>query len=437
MRSHLQYMKLTTAFIKTVSITALATLIGGQLSAQQVTRDTTRPAAMEDTTIIVIKKPTRADSMGVKATGVILDAATRRPLPGINISVPDFSAAITDENGRFTIKVPSYTSTLQVSAPGYQSKEAPLRGNTAVSVQLYDERFDSYYDEAVTPAGVLPRNRITSAFASTNTQGAWMRNLETPENYLQGNANGLTITRRSGTPNIGSNLFMRGMSSLYATSKPLIVVDGMIYENSDFGGSIINHFYSNPLSLIDIKDIDNITVIKDGSSLYGTKGANGVIMITTAKAKDLATQIDVGVYTGVNFAPKQIPVMNATQYRPYLSDILQSQGLTEDQVSKQPYMTDDPANPQYYPYHYNTNWQNAIFNRSGLSQNIYLRVTGGDNIARYALSMGYLKNHGVVKNTDLVRYNTRLNADLNLTKRLMVKAIYHLLTGSRIRNTWV
>ncbi|MFL5746016.1 MAG: SusC/RagA family TonB-linked outer membrane protein [Niastella sp.] len=422
MRSHIQYMKLTTAFTKTVSITALATLICSQLSAQQVTGDTTRPATIGDTTIVVIKRPTRADSMGVTATGIILDAATRRPLPGINISVPDFSAAISDENGRFTIKVPSYASTLQVSAPGYQSKEAPLRGNTSVSVQLYDENFDSYYDEAVIPEGVLPRNRITAAFVSTNTQGAWTRNQETPENYLQGTANGLNIIRRSGTPNIGSNLFMRGMSSLYATNKPLIVVDGMIYENTDFGGSIINNFYSNPLNLIDIKDIDNITVIKDGSSLYGTKGANGVIMITTAKAKELATKIDVGVYTGVNFAPKQIPVMNSAQYRPYLSDILQSQGLTEDQVSKQPYMTDDAANPQYYPYHYNTNWQNAIFRNNGLSQNIYLRVTGGDNIARYALSMGYLKNHGVVKNTDLARYNTRLNADLNLTKQFTINS---------------
>ena len=421
MRSHTPYMKLTTAITKTVSITALATLICSQLAAQQVTGDTTRPTIVEDTTIIVIKKPTRADSMGVMASGVILDAATRRPLPGINISIPDFSAAISDEKGQFTIKVPSYTSTLQVSAPGYQSKEAPLRGNTSVTVQLYDENFDSYYDETVTPAGVVTRNRIASAFVTTNTQGAWMRNQETPENYLQGNANGLNSIRRSGTPNIGSNLFMRGMSSLFATNRPLIVVDGMIYETNDFGGSIINNFYSNPLNLIDIKDIDNITVIKDGSSLYGTKGANGVIMITTAKAKELATKIDVGIYTGVNFAPKQIPVMNATQFRPYLSDILQSQGMPEDQVSKQPYMTDNPDNPQYYANHYNTNWQDAIF-RNSPSQNIYLRVTGGDNIARYALSMGYLKNNGVIKNTDLVRYNTRLNADLNLSKRLTLNS---------------
>src|SRR4051812_15577116 len=212
------------AAIQSISITLLVLLAGNQLLAQ-----------------------------AINATGTILDAATRQPLPGINISVASFSAAISDENGRFTIKVPSYTSTLQLSGAGFQSKEVPLRGNATVTVQLFDESYDPFYDQTIT------------------TRGAWNRNLETPDNYIQGLANGLTITRRSGTPNMGSNLFMRGLSSLYATNKPLIVVDGMIYENTDFGGSIINHFYSNPLSLIDIKDIDNITVLKDGSSLYGTK----------------------------------------------------------------------------------------------------------------------------------------------------------------------
>ena len=354
-------------------------------------------------TLLILFTSGQLVAQTIKATGTILDAATRKPLPGINISVPSFSAAISDENGQFTINVPSYTSTLQLSGPGFQSKEVPLRGNTTVTVQLFDESFDPDNDQTIT------------------TRGAWNRNLETPENYLQGIANGLTITRRSGTPNMGSNLFMRGLSSLYATNKPLIVVDGMIYENTDFGGSIINHFYSNPLSLIDIKDIDNITVLKDGSSLYGTKGANGVILITTAKVKEEATRIDVGIFTGVNVKPKNIPVMSPAQYRPYLTDILQSQGLTGEQIIQQPFMTDDPANPNYYPTHYNTNWQDAIY-KNGLSQNMYLRVTGGDNIARYALSMGYLKNQGVLKNTDLVRYNTRLNAELNLSKRLTVNS---------------
>ena len=197
MRSHIQLMKLSTAFTKSVSVTALATLLCSQLAAQAVTGDTTQPApAVTQDTIIITRQRTIADSIGVLASGIIQDAATHRPLPGINISVPSFSAAISDENGAFTIKVPSYTTTLQVSAPGFQSKEVPLRGNKSVAVQLFDENFDSYYDQAVTPVGLKQKNQITSSIVSTNTQGGWTRNLETPDNYLQGIASGVSVVRR-------------------------------------------------------------------------------------------------------------------------------------------------------------------------------------------------------------------------------------------------
>ncbi|MFT3827231.1 MAG: SusC/RagA family TonB-linked outer membrane protein [Chitinophagaceae bacterium] len=392
------------------------------LMAQDVKPDSA--AAVTDT-FVVIKKP----ETGIRATGTIIDAATNKPLAGINVSVPSFSAAITDEKGRFNIKVPSYKTTLFVNADGFQAKAVPLRGETDVTVNLYEENFDSYYDPATTPTGVRSKNEVTSSVSSINPQG-WNNGLETPDNYLQGLANGLTVTRKSGTPNIGSALFMRGMSSLYATNKPLIVVDGMIYDNADFGGSIISNNYNNPMSLIDIKDIDNITVIKDGTSLYGTKGANGVILITTAKAKQLATKIDFGVFYGLNFAPSKLPVMKAEQHRSYLSDMLQTQGFTNQQVAAQPYMTNDPNNANYYRYHAETDWQDEIF-QNGKSQNVFLKVTGGDNIAKYALSMGYFKNDGVIRNTDATRYNTRFNADLNLSKKLTANANLSFSYGER------
>ena len=414
-------MQLKTILTKPALISAIATIAFLQLGAQQQAPDSAsqNQAVKQDT--IIIERKAQQDPHAVTIKGNIIDAATRKPAAGINVSVTGYSAAISDENGRFTLKVPSSTTTLMVSAEGYQSKNVPLQGNKEVTIQLYDDNLDSYYDPAVVTSGQKPKNRITSSVVSLNLQGAWTHSTETPDNILQGNAPGLTVIRKSGTPNIGSSLFMRGMNSLYATNKPLVIVDGMIYENIDFGASLINNFSNNALSLTDIKDIDNITVIKDGSSLYGTKGANGVIMISTAKARQLATRIDFGVFTGVNFAPEKIPVMSSAEYRPYLVDMLQSQGLTSDQIQKQPYMTDDINSPQYYRYHNNTNWQHEIFQNS-MSNNIYLKVAGGDNIARYALSMGYLKNQGVIKNTSVQRYNTRFNADMDLSKRLLVNA---------------
>ncbi|MCH5717990.1 TonB-dependent receptor plug domain-containing protein [Niabella hibiscisoli] len=246
----------------------------------------------------------------------------------------------------------------------------------------------------------------------------WQQPLETIDSWLQGRVAGLNAVRRSGLPGAGANLSLNGINSLYATNKPLIVVDGMPFEANEYGESIIANNYTNPLSLIDIKDIDNITVLKDATSIYGAKGANGAIIITTVSAEGRqATKIDAGIYAGFNAAPSNLPVLDATGYRTHLSRMLQSRGMSANQVAAEPYMMDDPSRADYATYHNNTDWQQKVLDNS-MSQNAYLRITGGDNIATYGLTVGYMKNAGIVKNTNLERYNTRFNAQFNFTEKL-------------------
>lgn len=353
---------------------------------------------------------------GPKATGIIKDAATGKPLAAINVTIPDFSAALTDANGKFIINVPNYKVALFVSAEGFQSKEVPLKGRKEITASLYEESFISQYDNAFMPLGPKPLNQLTSAVVSLSPEGAWNRTAETADGYLQAKVAGMDATVVSGTAFSGATLALRGYSSLYGTNQPLIVVDGMIYDNNDYGTSLIAKHTNNPLAEIDMKDIENITVIKDAASLYGTKGANGVILITTSHAKQLATKIDFGVFTGFNFAPKELPVMNSADYRTYLSDVLKTRGMSDNAIQAQPYMDDNPLNPGYARYHNETDWQKQVFQNSS-SSNYFLKVSGGDDIAKYALSMGYAKNNGITKNTDATRLNTRFNADLNLTKK--------------------
>lgn len=357
----------------------------------------------------------------VEITGVVTDAASHQPLRAIGVSYQEYSAAITDSLGRFTLKVPNSNVTIILRGEGYQTKEIALKGRKTVSTALYEDTYTSFYDAAALPFGNQSGNRLPFATTSVQTTGSWAHTAETPDAFFQGKVAGLNAIRRSGTPNSGANLLLRGISSLYASNQPLVVVDGIIYDITDYGSSLISNNYTNPLSYIDIKDVDNITVIKDGSSTYGTKGANGVLIITTARAKELATRIDAAVYGGINFAPEKLPVLDATQYRSYLSDILQSRGLTTDQIKNYPYMNDDPSNPDYYRYHNQTDWQKQATGNSYL-KNYYLKVTGGDNIAKYALSLGFLTNGGIIKETSLSRYNTRFNADLNLSKRMTATA---------------
>jgi TonB-linked SusC/RagA family outer membrane protein len=407
-------MNIFTQSFKILSLFSVLSVLSVTVMAQKA--DSTSTTKAPDSVAIA-----RQNATALKASGTIIDAATGKPISGVNVSVVDFSGAITNEKGNFTIKVPSYSAVLNISAPSYQSKEVPLKGRKSISTSLYDEGFTSVYDQANMPFGPKPINNLTKAVSIVDTKGSWETFAETPDSYLQGQVAGLNAVRRSGTPNIGADLFLRGYNSLYATNKPLIIVDGVIYDNAHYGSSLVGGHYNNPLANIDQNDIESYTIIKDGASMYGTKAANGVILITTGHSKDLATKIDFGIYTGFNFKPKNMPVLGANDFRVYLSDMLKSSGQTDAQIQAQPYMNDNVNSGTYYNYHNNTDWQKEVFKNS-LSQNYYLRVSGGDDIARYTLSLGYANDGGITDNTSSQKYNTRFNADLNLSKKFTVGA---------------
>lgn len=377
-------------------------LVTGTLAAQQL--------PTPDTTIVKL-----SSGKELLVSGKITDAATKRPAVGARVQVEGFSAAITDENGKFTVKVPSYKASLILSGEGYNTIHVPLQGRTAVDVAMLDASFESMYEPVTTPGGIKTKKDIPASIAQYNVTG-WRNITETPDALLQGRIAGLNAIRRSGTPGAGANLYLRGFNSLYGTNQPLIVIDNMIYDANDYGQSIIANNSTNPLSLIDVKDIDNVTVLRDASSIYGTKGANGAILITTIRAREQATKIDFGAYTGFNAAPQRIPVMRAGDYRTYLSDMLQSQGMSSAEIGALPYMNDNVNDPLYATYHFNTDWQRKVLANSK-TNNLFLKVTGGDNIATYGLSVGYMKTDGVVKATDMTRYNMRFNADFNFSKK--------------------
>lgn len=359
----------------------------------------------------------KTDSSVIRITGIVTDAATGKGLAGISLSVRDFSAAITDDDGKFKLKVPSYYTDVVITGEGFETKQVTLKGRAQLNVSLLYESNTSFQEPVILPTGKVARRNLTGSAVGVNINSSWKRPLETIDGLLQGQVPGLNVIRRSGTPGAGANLFLRGYNSLNATNAPLIVVDGMIYDAKDYGTSLITNNYTNPLALIHSSDIDNVTVIKDAASIYGTKGANGAIIITTSRAEKQATAIDFGVYTGVNQRPDFLPVMNAADYRVYLGEILQSKGLSASTIASMSYMIDDTTgNKDYYRYHNNTNWQDKVMQNS-INTNYFLKVTGGDNIATYALSVGYTKNNAIIRNTDFTRYNTRFNALFNFTKK--------------------
>ncbi len=352
--------------------------------------------------------------------GKIINATSRQELAGISVNLGSYSSAITDEKGNFSIKVTDTRLTLTVSAPGYQTKEIAIKGRNDLIIELFSDELDSYYGDVIMPLG---RQTKTSIVNSIVTMGQLSNSTyETVEKNFDGVIPGMRTIMRSGSLGIGANMFIRGYSSLNGTSQPLVIVDGMILESNSFSPSLSDGHQFNPLADIDPKDIANISIIKDAVSIYGAKAANGVILIETTRSNDISTKIDFQVQGGMNFKPDYIPMMDAGQYKSYLVDQLGSSKMYSDaELSKLPFLNENPTFTEYSTYHNNTNWQDQVFKNS-YSNDYYLRITGGDDVAKYGLSLGYLDNNGIMSNTKFNRITTRFNADSYLTAKLTFNA---------------
>jgi len=383
----------------------------------------TAMAQQNDSTAIATKTKAAAHVRTIKVKGVVKEAASGKALPGMSVSVEGFSATLTNDNGEFNLSIPNRNAVIVVSGLGYQVKRLPAGGSSNRTILLYEDDYNSIYEVAVLPYANKPKTETVNSVQSVNTRGSWDRASETVDSYLQGTFSGLNAQRRSGTPGIGADLLLRGFNSLYTRNAPLIIVDGMIYDADSYGSSLISGHRTNRLANIELKDIDNITVIKDGTSLYGTRGGNGVILITTGRAKTEATRLDFAAYGGFNSTVSALPVLDANNFRVYLADVLKTQnGLTAADIQAMPFMNLHNDNSSaYWTYNQNTNWQKKVMD-NGFNQNYYLKVSGGDNIATYALSVGYQSNDGLLATTGLDRYHTRFNANLNLTRKLKAQA---------------
>jgi len=358
---------------------------------------------------------------GIEVQGTIIDASTKLPVDGSRIQVPGYSSAISDSLGQFTIKVPDRASALLINGPGYQSRQVPLSGQDKLTIHLNEEGYHSQDELAELYYLNTPMAYTTQSVVSANvSEDVWNQAGISADDIIGNGIAGMRVLSRSGIPGIGADMFIRGFSSMYSGSQPLIILDGLIYETAQYGTPIIGGFQTNPLNSINTNDIENITVVKDAASIYGSRASNGVVYIRTFHPKEMATKIDFSIYGGINFAPDQLPLLESDDYRTYLSEILQTSGISNDSIASMPFMIDDPSNPGYYRYHNETNWQNETFSNS-TNQNVNLKIMGGDDIALYGLSVGYQKHEGIVRNTDYSRYSFRFNSDINISPKLVLK----------------
>jgi TonB-linked SusC/RagA family outer membrane protein len=369
-----------------------------------------------------------SDGAKLYARGRVLSAESRQPIPGVSVGVPGVATAITDDAGRFSLDEVGKGATLQVSMPGFAYKEVVVGFSDELTILLYDESFKSMYRQVNLPFGSKDWVASTEAVTGIANKENYKKASLTPEYLIQDEGLGVNTVIRSGAQGAGGNMYIRGFSSINAGSQPMILIDGVPYENTVVTPSIISGNNITPLAAVDVRDIESITILKDATSIYGSKGANGVILIETAKAHEQVTKIDFHAYGGINFEPTKLyPMMGSYEYRSYLSEMLSSSGMySVSELQALPYISSQKpvqqpwgidGNRDYYRYRQETDWQKEIFTNS-FDQNYYINIKGGDEIALYALSVGYVNHGGIIKSTDFSRYNTQFNSQVNVVRWL-------------------
>ena len=341
--------------------------------------------------------------------GLVVDAATGKPVAGAIVRADgiDGFSTLTEDDGLYELKVPVFASALYITTPDYLSVRQGLMGGEGQrTTQLYSNNFSADYAPQVNTIGTLEIND----FKYTNAV-----NIKSEvEDQLGAYAH--TIGR-SGTPGVGNVMFIQGLNSLNVNAQPLIVVDGVIVDQQ-YGRTMLHDgLFNDILSNINPADIEKVQVLRNGTALYGSKGANGVVLIQTRRNKSMATRITANVSAGVTLEPKYISVMSAGDYRGYASELLKTTStLTRDFK----FLNEDPTYYYYDQYHQNTDWKDYVY-RTALTQNYGINVEGGDDVANYNLSVGYSNSQSTLKNNGMGRLNVRFNTDISLSSRLDVR----------------
>lgn len=364
--------------------------------------------------------------------GIVLDNE-KNPIGNVQISIAGIDPVYTQADGKFEIQRVSEADWLTVKpVKGYHSKQILVTNEESITVYLGRLSLLSGNDQVSLPSGSKKRRNIIASYSTIETDKLHLQPNESAEQYLQGKVPGAFVTNRSGMPGSGATVYLRGYSSLVTNNQPLYIIDGVPLENNNVYNEMIEGFNYNPLANIDPMDITEMTVLKDAAAtaMYGVKGANGVVYIKTLQPTQNKTTIDVVYRSGITLAPEQLPQLSAQQYRNLANEVLFSSGQNEETYKlKYPglYYTSDMD--EYVRYNHNTNWQNEIF-RNASMQNMRFTIKGGDAIAKYGLSVGYLNNKGIVKNTSLDRFNIRLTGTFDIFSWLKMDVSSSLATNT-------
>ena len=367
----------------------------------------------------------------IKVTGKVIDS-TNEGVPGVNVQVKGGSlGTITDVDGNYKIDVPNSKSVLVFSFIGYETQEVPVGNKTVINVSLKDDT--QVLDEVVVVAyGTARKGDVTGALTSLRPDPNDAAKATSLDNLLSGKVAGLVVNSTSSAVGSASSVTIRGASSLRGDNQPLYVIDNVPQASTgEFASSGISGDFQinqDPLSSLNPGDIEDITVLKDASStaIYGSRGANGVILITTKKGKAGKAKVNASATFTIANTTNLLDMINLEEHANYANSRIQD-GLVPfhivgDQVRyvfNGSYDKYDANNPETYNVVTYRNWQKEIYT-SAFSQNYSLSLNGGSDKITYYISANFKDINGTVKQTSLKQGDLRANLSAEVSKAVKI-----------------
>ena len=343
-------------------------------------------------------------------TGTVTDNLDGATLPGVAVLVKGTTVGTTtDINGQYSLEVDQTAAVLQFSFMGMRTEEREIRSQNVINVRMESENIG--LDEVVVIGyGSVKRSDLTGSVASVNMEELAEIPATSFDKKMQGRVSGVQVTTLSGQPGGATSVKIRGGNSIMAGNEPLYVVDGVLMESQQ-NFSWIGGPAENGLSSINPNDIESMEVLKDASAtaIYGARGANGVVIITTKKGKAGKDKITFSAYLGLQKKASDVQVMNASEF----AKLYDEAGYNANPVGYQPLYPNPDSLGQ------GTDWQGEIF-RDAPMQNYQLTFSGGSDKTRYSVSGDYFLQDGIIVGSDFTRYSFRVTLDHQVNDRLKV-----------------
>jgi TonB-linked SusC/RagA family outer membrane protein len=352
---------------------------------------------------------TLAIAQTVQITGTVTSSEDGLALPGVFVAVKGTTiGAITGGDGKYTLSAPATAQVLTFSFIGYRTQEMAIAGKTRIDIVLEQDVFK--VDEIVVVGyGTQKKREVTGAIA--NVKGDDLKSLATPsfESQLAGRTTGVLISKSSGVLGVAPRLQIRGVGSINQGNQPLIVVDGVPIQTGDLGGDA----NTNSLGDINPSDIESMEILKDGSAtaIYGSRAANGVMLITTKRGTQGKMKVNYSNYFGLAQPVRLFDLLHSADFVMISNEKRANAGLSAIAQS-------DGVN---YPGRtYDTDWQKAVLRQSAFQQDHALSLSGATDQSNYFFSFGYTDQEGVTRPNSMTRFTIRTNLDQKVKKWLTI-----------------